>query len=294
MDVDVRDLELLDALGRHETLTAAARHLYVSQPALSQRLLRLEERLATPAVRSARPPPRRQPAGHRMLRAPRRSPWASCAPRRATCASSSAAVGNRCASRRSAQPPTSGCRGAPRAYVEREPACGGAHRDSARRRDHLGAPRRTDRRRAHQQARSRRWIACACNVSSTTSSVRSSPRPPVGRPGACRGCGLRRRPPDVVRELRPEPCASVPLPVPIGAQPRRLTTLPLTVDLLIEMVASGGDVVTILPSWIVVAVHGDPRHRERASRRDTASAHLVLRNPPRCPAGEHRSVRLGS
>jgi len=35
MDVDVRDLELLDALGRHETLTAAARHLYVSQPALT-------------------------------------------------------------------------------------------------------------------------------------------------------------------------------------------------------------------------------------------------------------------
>jgi len=42
----------------------------------------------------------------------------------------------------------------------------------------------------------------------------------------------------------------VPLPVPIGAQPRRLTTLPISSDLLIEMVASGGDVVTILPSWI--------------------------------------------
>ena len=43
----------------------------------------------------------------------------------------------------------------------------------------------------------------------------------------------------------------MPLPVPIGAQPQRLTTLPLSADLLIEMVASGGDVVTILPSWIV-------------------------------------------
>ena len=43
----------------------------------------------------------------------------------------------------------------------------------------------------------------------------------------------------------------VPLPIPIGAQPERLTTLPITADLLIEMVASGGDVVTILPSWIV-------------------------------------------
>ena len=43
----------------------------------------------------------------------------------------------------------------------------------------------------------------------------------------------------------------VPLPVPIGAQPRRLTTPPISPDLLIEMVASGSDVVTILPSWIV-------------------------------------------
>jgi LysR family transcriptional regulator for metE and metH len=43
----------------------------------------------------------------------------------------------------------------------------------------------------------------------------------------------------------------VPLPVPIGAQPRRLTTPPISPDLMIEMVASGGDVVTILPSWIV-------------------------------------------
>lgn len=48
MDFDIRDLELLEALGSQGTLTAAARHLYVSQPALSQRLLRLEERLGMP------------------------------------------------------------------------------------------------------------------------------------------------------------------------------------------------------------------------------------------------------
>src|SRR5688500_4696008 len=48
MDVALRDLELLDALGEVETLTAAAERLHVSQPALSQRLTKLEGRLGTP------------------------------------------------------------------------------------------------------------------------------------------------------------------------------------------------------------------------------------------------------
>ncbi|MFF3691399.1 LysR family transcriptional regulator [Streptomyces sp. NPDC002187] len=45
MDVDLRDLELLDATAEAGSLTAAAERLYVSQPALSQRLTRLEDRL---------------------------------------------------------------------------------------------------------------------------------------------------------------------------------------------------------------------------------------------------------
>jgi LysR family transcriptional regulator for metE and metH len=45
MDLALRDLELVDAVHRHGTLTAAASKLYVSQPALSQRLLRLEHKL---------------------------------------------------------------------------------------------------------------------------------------------------------------------------------------------------------------------------------------------------------
>ncbi len=47
MDVDLRDLELLDALADVSTLTAASKRLYVSQPALSQRLTKLEQRLGT-------------------------------------------------------------------------------------------------------------------------------------------------------------------------------------------------------------------------------------------------------
>ena len=69
MEVDVRDLELLDALGEHATLTAAARHLYVSQPALSQRLLRLEERLATPLFERRGRRLIANSAGRRMLHA---------------------------------------------------------------------------------------------------------------------------------------------------------------------------------------------------------------------------------
>jgi LysR family transcriptional regulator, regulator for metE and metH len=69
MDVDIRDLELLDALGEHVTLTAAARHLYVSQPALSQRLLRLEERLSTPLFERRGRRLVANAAGRRMLHA---------------------------------------------------------------------------------------------------------------------------------------------------------------------------------------------------------------------------------
>lgn len=45
MDVDTRSFELLEALARDGSLTAAARQLHVSQPALSQRLTGLEARL---------------------------------------------------------------------------------------------------------------------------------------------------------------------------------------------------------------------------------------------------------
>jgi LysR family transcriptional regulator for metE and metH len=43
---------------------------------------------------------------------------------------------------------------------------------------------------------------------------------------------------------------TVPLPIPPGARPARLTTAALGTDLLIEMVATS-DAVTVLPSWMV-------------------------------------------
>jgi len=48
MNLDVKDLELLDALCDQRTLVASAEVLHVSQPALSQRLMKMERRLGTP------------------------------------------------------------------------------------------------------------------------------------------------------------------------------------------------------------------------------------------------------
>ena len=50
---------------------------------------------------------------------------------------------------------------------------------------------------------------------------------------------------------------AVPLPIPPGARPARLTTVAIGTDMLIELVAMG-EAVTVLPSWIVspyVATH---------------------------------------
>lgn len=67
MDVELRDLELLDTLAEVGTLTAAAERLYVSQPALSQRLARLEDRLGGPLFDREGRKLVVTPAGVRML-----------------------------------------------------------------------------------------------------------------------------------------------------------------------------------------------------------------------------------
>ncbi|MFC7362207.1 LysR family transcriptional regulator [Nocardioides astragali] len=67
MYVELRDLELLDTLAEVGTLTAAADRLYVSQPALSQRLARLEDRLGGPLFQREGRKLLVTPAGVRML-----------------------------------------------------------------------------------------------------------------------------------------------------------------------------------------------------------------------------------
>src|SRR5262245_21416502 len=68
---DLRDLELIEAVHRHGTLTAAAEQMYVSQPALSQRLQRLEQRLGTLVFERRGRQLVATPAGQPMIQAAR-------------------------------------------------------------------------------------------------------------------------------------------------------------------------------------------------------------------------------
>ena len=84
---------------------------------------------------------------------------------------------------------------------------------------------------------------------------------------------------------------AVPLPIPAGARPARLTTVAAGPDILIELVATG-DVVTVIPSWIVapyLATHdvasvavGDPPQRRtwycatRPERSDAIDAVIAV------------------
>ena len=250
MDVDVRDLELLDALARHETLTAAARHLYVSQPALSQRLIRLEERMATPLFDRRGRRLVANPAGDRMLRAAqialgelraaqgdvrelidgRRQP---------------VRVTTQCATTYQWLPEVL------RALRERQPGAE-LRIETVPDDDIITAllDARIDVALINKLDRQADRVRLQRLFDDELRAVVASSHPWAGRAHVAAADFI-----DVhlvlFESYDQNRVPPVPLPVPIGAQPQRLTTLPLTADLLIEMVASGGDVVTILPSWIV-------------------------------------------
>jgi LysR family transcriptional regulator for metE and metH len=270
MEIDVRDLELLDALGEHATLTAAAGHLYVSQPALSQRLLRLEERLATPLFerRGRRLVP--NAAGRRMLRAAR------------------VALGELRSARHDVHELADG-RGRPLRVAsqcstnyEWMPAVVRSLRERL-----PGAELRIERLSDDEPLAAlldeRLDVALVDKLDGDVNRVRldrlfddellavvGAAHPWAGRVSVaaedfddvhlvlCDAYDQTRLP-------------SVPLPIPAGARPARLTTVAVGTDLLIEMVATSRD-VTVLPSWLVapylatsdiaaVAVGDPPQHR---------------------------------
>jgi LysR family transcriptional regulator, regulator for metE and metH len=248
MDVDLRDLELLDALGRHQTLTAAARHLYVSQPALSQRLTRLEERLGIPLFERRGRRIEVNRAGERMLQAARMvlSELAEAerdvrelrdgrrAPVRLTsqCATNYEWLAGILHDFRSRMPGVE-------VSIENMPA------DEP-------IPALLD---------GRLDIALVCKLDGQMNRVRLHrlfddeliALVAASHPWARQPRVEARDFDDVHLVLHqsydPASTPAVPLPIPPGATPGRLTTIPLANDLLVEMVASG-DAVTILPTWV--------------------------------------------
>ncbi|MBT2472688.1 LysR family transcriptional regulator [Streptomyces sp. ISL-66] len=257
MDVDLRDLELLEAMAETGSLTAAASRLYVSQPALSQRLTRLEDRLGMRLFERAGRRLVPNPAGRRMLVAARQvlgelesatrdlRDIRDGRDRRVRFAA-------QCSTTFPWLPPVL------RAFRAREP-------DTEVR--IVTVP---------DDAPIPALLADLVDVALVTKQdaqmdrVRLSPLfedemvavVPAGHPWASRThvtardfTGVDLVLYDVYDQSR---IPAQPLPIPPDARPARITTMPLVTDLVIEM-AAGGQGVAILPNWVAspyAASHG--------------------------------------
>ncbi|MEU9250324.1 LysR family transcriptional regulator [Streptomyces sp. NPDC048270] len=248
MDVDLRDLELLDATAEAGSLTAAAERLYVSQPALSQRLTRLEARLGMRLFdrKGRRLVP--NAAGRRMLVTARRilGELESASrdlrdirdgrDRRVRFTA-------QCSTTLPWLPPVL------RAFREREP-------DTEVRIETVA-----------DDAPIPALLADQVDVALVTKPDLQMDRVsltklfddemmavvPAGHPWASRA-HLTARDFDgadlvLYDGYDQSRIPSMPLPIPAGARPARITTMPVVTDLVIEMVA-GGQGVTVLPNWV--------------------------------------------
>lgn len=248
MDLDVRDLELLEALDQHQTLTAAAEHLYVSQPALSQRLLRLEQRLGTPLFERLGRRLVANPAGTRMLRAARvalhelRDAISDVS---AITASTHDAVRiwTQCSTNYQWLPPVL------RTFRQLQPTTDVtvATIDDRGHIDALVAgeidvaivtklERDLDRVRLHELFDDELLAIVAADHSWTTK--------PYASADDFRDAHLI-----MFDSYDPSHEPPVPLPIPLGATPGKLTLLPLVTELVIETVVAS-DAVTVMPSWV--------------------------------------------
>ena len=269
MDIDVRDLELLDALGEHATLTEAARHLHVSQPALSQRLLRLEERLATPLFERRGRRLVANAAGRRMLHAAQITLREL---RAARLDLHELADGRRRPLRLASQCATNYQWMAHVLRTVHQQLPGTEVRVEALPDDDPIAALLDDRldvalvtkldpdvnrvRLAHLFDDELRAVVSSTHPWAKRASVAAADFDEVHLV-LCDGYDQARTP-------------TVPLPIPTGARPARLTTAAIGNDMLIELVATGG-AVTVLPTWIAapyLATHdvvsvavGDPPQR---------------------------------
>ncbi len=251
MDLDVRDLELLEALERHQTLTAAADHLYVSQPALSQRLLRLEQRLGAPLFERRGRRIVANQAGTRMLRAAR---VALSELRDAVRDIAEIQTGTRDTVRIWTQCSTNyqWLPNVLREFKRLQPTAD-VTVETVPDNDHIDAlvggdidiaivnklDRQMDRVRLHEL------------FDDELLAIVASDHPWARRPyvGALDFAAAHLV---MFDSYDPARTPATPLPIPDGAQPAKLTLLPLVTELVVEAVVAS-DAVTVLPSWIAAA-----------------------------------------
>lgn len=255
MDIELRDLELLEALDLHQTLTAAAERLFVSQPALSQRLLRLEQRLATPLFDRVGRRLVPTPAGRRMLRAARSALHEM----------------------RDAVRDISELRTGEREVVKVWSQCSTNYQWLPEvlqtfRRDRPTADvtieTLTDADHIPALLDGRLDVALVSKFDQRTASVRltrlfddelvavvTADHPWAGRPFVDAD-DFADQHLVLYDAYDPTRVPRLALPIPPGATPARLSTLPLVTDLLIETIIGSG-AVTVLPSWVAAPHLGD-------------------------------------
>jgi LysR family transcriptional regulator, regulator for metE and metH len=248
MDLALRDLELLDALADAQTLTAAAKSLYVSQPALSQRLTKMEDKLG---VRLFDREGRRlvvNPAGRRMLVASRlvlaelRSAERDVRDIRDG-ANRRVRFTSQCSTTFQWLPPVL------KRFREQQPNIE-IRIETVPSDDPIGAlvDDRVDVALVTKLDRQIDRVLLTPLFDDEMVAVVAGPHPWAAR----RYVTARDFDDahlilyDVYDQTR---IPSTPLPVPHGARPARITTMPVITDLLIEMVA-GGEGVTVLPNWV--------------------------------------------
>jgi LysR family transcriptional regulator for metE and metH len=246
MDLDTRTLELLEAVAADGTLTAAARRLHVSQPALSQRLTGLEARLGVVLFerQGRRLVPTR--AGRRMIHAA----VAALAELRSAARDLDALrhspvlrFASQCSTNYQWLPPvvqqfTERCPGA-ELRIETAPDDDVIAALLDDRLD-VGLANKTDRR---MQA-----VATLPLFDDEMVAV-----VPAGHPWADRQFA-RARDFDGVNVIvfdsyDPARVPALPLPLPHGARPGRVTTTPAVSELLVELAAAGQG-VGVLPGWV--------------------------------------------
>lgn len=248
MDLDVRDLELIEALERHQTLTAAANHLFVSQPALSQRLLRLEQRLGAPLFERRGRRIVANAAGARMLRAARvalselRDAVRDVAEIH-TGTRDSVRIWTQCSTNYQWLPRVlhEFRRLQPSADVTVETVPHDAHVDALVNGDIDVAivnklVHEMDRVRLHELFDDELLAIVASDH-------------PWARKAYVEAEDFNDAHLVLFDSYDPTRTPATPLPIPDGAQPAKLTLLPLVTDLIVETVVAS-DAITVLPSWI--------------------------------------------